>query len=89
MALMEFLKTAPPQLQPNILASFQALNDRSVIPELIKILEKETDYSNFNVIVSNLQSLAGNQKFTPQTIPGVLKDDIIKRCKEWWEKNKQ
>lgn len=87
-ALIEFLKTAPPQVQPNILVSLQTLNDRSVIPELIKILEKETDYSNFNAIVGNLQSLAGNQRFTPQAIPDVLKDDIIKRCKEWWEKNK-
>jgi HEAT repeat protein len=88
LALIEFLKTAPAQLQPSILGSLQALNDRSVIPELIKILEKESDYSNFNIIVSNLQSLAGNQKFTPQTIPDVLKNDIVNRCKEWWEKNK-
>ncbi|MDI6733159.1 MAG: HEAT repeat domain-containing protein [Planctomycetota bacterium] len=87
-AIMDFLKTAPPPLQPNVMSSLQTLGDRAAIPELIKILEKETDYSNFHNILNSLQALAGGQKFTPPLIPQTLKDEIIGRCKEWWEKNK-
>ncbi|MBI5778064.1 MAG: HEAT repeat domain-containing protein [Planctomycetes bacterium] len=87
-ALLDFMKTASPQVQPNILSTFQALGDRSVIPELIKMLEKETDYGNFHSLVGTLQSFTGNQKFTPKTMPDGLKNDIIARCKEWAEKNK-
>jgi HEAT repeat protein len=87
-AILDLLRTAPPPLQMNILASLQTLQERSVIPELIKMLEAENDYSNFNTILGSLQSLCGNQKFTPQTIPSGLKEEIIAKTKEWWEKNK-
>ena len=87
-ALLDFMKTASPQVQPNILSTFQALGDRSVVPELIKMLEKEMDYNGFHAMLGTLQSFAGNHKFTPQIVPDSLKNDIIAKAKDWWEKNK-
>jgi HEAT repeat protein len=89
LALLDFMKTASPQVQPNILAAFQALGDRSVVPELIKMLEKETDYNGFHAMLGTLQSFTGNQKFTPQVMPQSLKDEVISKAKGWWDKNKQ
>ena len=88
-ALLDFFKAAPAQLQPNIFATFQALQDRSIIPELIKMLEKETDYNGFHAMLGTLQSFTGNQKFTPQVMPQSLKDEVISKAKGWWDKNKQ
>jgi len=87
-ALLDFMKTASPQVQPNILAAFQALGDRSIVPELIKLLEKETDYNGFHVMLGTLQSFTGNHKFTPQIIPDSLKNDIMAKVNDWWQKDK-
>ena len=70
------------------MSTFQALGDRSVVPELIKMLEKEMDYNGFHAMLGTLQSFAGNHKFTPQIVPDSLKNDIIAKAKDWWEKNK-
>ncbi|MEW6026771.1 MAG: HEAT repeat domain-containing protein [Planctomycetota bacterium] len=87
-ALLDFMKTAASHIQPNILNTFQVLGDRSIVPELIKMLEKETDYGNFHSVLGTLQSFAGNQKFTPQAMPHGLKDEILNKAKDWWNKNK-
>jgi hypothetical protein len=65
----------------------RANNDRSVIPELINMLESENDFNSFTTLLDALQGITA-QKFFPQQIPKEMKDNILKSCKDWWTKNK-
>ncbi|MFA5794894.1 MAG: HEAT repeat domain-containing protein [Candidatus Brocadiia bacterium] len=86
--LINMYKTAHTAVQPNILAAIQSVGDKDSIPLLIEILSQETDYNSFHAILNTVQALAANQKFTPVTIPQNVKDDVITKAKEWWDKNK-
>ena len=86
--LLNLLKTATPETRPRMLEFLKQMQDRVVIPELLKLLETEKDFIAFNSILDSVQTLAGGQKFTPDEVPKELKDSIMKQCYDWWEKNK-
>lgn len=87
-ALVQLAKTVPPALQANLLAALQALGDRSIMPQMIVMLEQENDYAAFNTVLNTVQALAGGQKFMPQNIPPALKQEVLSKVKDWSEKNK-
>ncbi|MBI4712301.1 MAG: HEAT repeat domain-containing protein [Planctomycetes bacterium] len=87
-ALVQLAKTVPPALQANLLAALQVLGDRSIMPQMIAMLEQENDYAAFNTVLNTVQALAGGQKFMPQAIPPALKQEVLTKTKEWYDKNK-
>ena len=65
----------------------RSLQDKTAVPEIIKLLAAENDFDAFNNLLGSLQGLSG-QRFTPKEIPRELKDLILKTATAWWEKNK-
>jgi HEAT repeat protein len=81
------LRTGDANIRAAALNAIRANNDRSVIPELINMLESENDFNSFTTLLDALQGITA-QKFFPQQIPREMKDNILKSCKDWWTKNK-
>ncbi|MBI4835441.1 MAG: HEAT repeat domain-containing protein [Planctomycetes bacterium] len=85
--LLNLFRTGDANVRATAFNILKANNDRSVIPDLLKQLEAENDFTSFTTQLGVLQDFTA-QRFMPQQIPPELKASIIKAVKEWMEKNK-
>jgi HEAT repeat protein len=85
--LLNLFRTGDANVRVAAFNILKANNDRSVIPDLVKQLEAENDFTSFTAQLGVLQDFTA-QRFMPQQIPPELKANIIKAVKDWTEKNK-
>lgn len=85
--LLNLFRTGDSGVRAAAFNILKANNDRSVIPDLVKQLEGENDFTSFSAQLGVLQDFTA-QRFMPQQIPPELKANIIKAVKDWMEKNK-
>lgn len=75
--LMDCLKQGDTQMRKYAIGMLEKRREKTAIPEIINLLEKENDFSSFNSLAASFQVISG-QRVLPQTVPEELRGIVMR-----------